>query len=194
MMRRAPFFLLLSLLASCSEAAPGPAVSVVSVSPPSLTLGVGASQQLTATARDASLNTVNATATWSSSNGAIATITSEGVLLARAAGNATITATVSGVSGNAQLTVMTGPSSNAVVGMPGFSFTPALVRIAIGGTITFQFPSLPHNVIFDRVAGAPSDIQTMANRNVDRVFPVEGTFPYDCTLHPGMSGIIQVVR
>ena len=192
-MRRALLYLL-PFLWSCSEAAPGPAVSIVSVSPPSLTLGVGASQQLSATARDASLNVVNATATWASSNSAIATVTSDGLLSARAAGSATVTATVSGISGTAQLTVMTGPSSTAVVGMPGFSFTPAQVRIAVGGTVTFQFPSLPHNVIFDPVAGRPTDIQTTANRNVDRVFAVEGTFPYDCTLHPGMSGVIQVVR
>ena len=85
----------------------------------------------------------------------------------------------------------TGPvAPEATVSMPGFSFTPFSVTIAVGATVTFDFPAESHNVIFERVAGAPADIQETINRKVARSFPVAGTFPYDCTIHPGMSGVV----
>jgi plastocyanin len=78
------------------------------------------------------------------------------------------------------------------VSMPGFSFSPFTTEISVGGTVLFDFPSEPHNVIFERRSGAPTDIQATTNRTVSRVFQVAGTFPYDCTLHPGMSGQVVV--
>ena len=76
----------------------------------------------------------------------------------------------------------------ATVSMPGFVFAPVTTRIAVGGTVRFEFPATPHNVIFDRITGAPADIQETSNQTISRTFAVAGTFPFDCTLHPGMSG------
>ena len=86
----------------------------------------------------------------------------------------------------------TGPVTpeGTTVSMPGFSFIPFTVTIAVGDTVTFDFPAESHNVIFEKVAGAPADIQETINRKVARSFPVAGTFPYDCTIHPGMSGVV----
>jgi plastocyanin len=81
---------------------------------------------------------------------------------------------------------------NATVSMPGFSFTPFTTTIAVGGVVTFDFPREPHNVIFARITGAPTDIQETINAQVARTFPVAGTFGYDCRLHPGMSGEVVV--
>lgn len=78
----------------------------------------------------------------------------------------------------------------ATVSMPGFVFTPFTTTIAVGGTVTFDFPNEDHNVIFVRVPGAPTDIQPIKNAKVSRTFPVAGSFNYDCTLHPGMSGVV----
>ncbi|HUF50896.1 MAG TPA: plastocyanin/azurin family copper-binding protein [Longimicrobiales bacterium] len=86
---------------------------------------------------------------------------------------------------------LTDPDS-ATVSMPGFSFVPFAMTIDRGGTVTFDFPAEAHNVIFERITGAPEDIQATSNRKVTRKFDVTGTFPYDCTLHPGMSGTIAV--
>jgi plastocyanin len=84
------------------------------------------------------------------------------------------------------------PAGAPVVSMPGFSFSPFTTTIPVGGAVVFDFPSELHNVIFDRITGAPNDIQATSNRSVTRTFGSRGTFPYDCTLHPGMSGQVIV--
>ena len=83
-----------------------------------------------------------------------------------------------------------GPDGDVTVSMPGFSFVPFTTTIRAGGRVVFDFPAESHNVIFERVTGAPTDIQETVNLKVTRTFPVAGTFPYDCTIHPGMSGVV----
>lgn len=84
----------------------------VSVTPSPVTLSAGASQALTATVRDQSGSTIGASVTWSTSNGAVATVSSTGVVTAVSAGTATITARAGGVSGNAKVTVTSATRSN----------------------------------------------------------------------------------
>lgn len=76
-------------------------------------------------------------------------------------------------------------------------FTPAQLAVARGGTVTWSFPGpRPHNVTFT-TTGAPA---TIPNRPTttnppgadSRTFSTAGTFPYDCTIHPGMSGTVVV--
>jgi plastocyanin len=89
----------------------------------------------------------------------------------------------------------TGPDNQtAVVSMPGFSFVPFTTTIKVGASVEYDFPAESHNVIFQTVAGAPTDIQQTVNRKVSRRFTVAGTFPYDCTIHPGMSGQVIVTQ
>lgn len=79
--------------------------------------------------------------------------------------------------------------------MTNNTFTPFTTTIRAGESVTFDFPPFPHNVIFkDRAQhpGAPADIPATSNQKVLRVFAAAGTFPYDCTLHPGMSGQVIV--
>ena len=84
------------------------------------------------------------------------------------------------------------PAGSPTVSMPAFSFSPFTTTIAVGGSVVFDFPSELHNVIFERITGAPQDIQATTSRRVTRTFGARGTFPYDCTLHPGMSGQVVV--
>ncbi|MFQ5551274.1 MAG: Ig domain-containing protein, partial [Gemmatimonadales bacterium] len=82
-------------------------VSAVSVAPSSSTLGtVGETVQLSATASDANGSAIaGKTATWTSSDDAVATVSVSGLVTAGSEGSATITATVDGVTGTAVITV-----------------------------------------------------------------------------------------
>jgi hypothetical protein len=86
--------------------APPPAVSSVSVSPSSATLTVGESVQLSAAAKDVNGSPVDGSPiTWTTSNSAVASVTSSGVVKALAGGSAKVTATAQGVSGEAAVSV-----------------------------------------------------------------------------------------
>ncbi|MEJ2290033.1 MAG: Ig-like domain-containing protein, partial [Deinococcales bacterium] len=73
---------LAAILAGCSEPAT-PSVPDVTISPTSVTLGIGGTQKLTA----------NVAVTWSSSDTAIATVAADGTVTGVAVGKTTITAT-----------------------------------------------------------------------------------------------------
>ena len=76
---------------------------------------------------------------------------------------------------------------------PAIAFSPSQVKIAPGGTITFAFGSVAHNVYFDPVAGAPADIPgNNASTSVSLTFSSPGTYGYACHIHPGMRGTIVV--
>lgn len=93
-----------------------------------------------------------------------------------------------------------GPDNNApppltasVTATTGQQFTPSNVRIATGGTVTWVFQSLGHNVTFEGTAGAPENIPGVnSNTSIARTFSTNGTFPYHCTIHPAMKGTVQV--
>lgn len=82
------------------------------------------------------------------------------------------------------------PTGTATVNTPGFSFSPFTTNINVGQTVIFDIGAEPHNVIFGKGTGAPADIPVVSNRRISRTFNTAGTFPYDCTLHPGMSGTV----
>jgi plastocyanin len=181
------------MIAACNGDGSGPdGIRSVDVSAPSTVVIVGQSAQLTATARDASGSVVSGTVSWRSSAPTVASVNSTGLVSALNAGQPTITASMGGVSGSLTLTVMANPAGTATVSMPGFSFVPFTTTINVGGAVIYEFPAEAHNVIFNRITGAPADIQATNNRSVARTFLVAGTFPYDCTLHPGMSGTVVV--
>ena len=82
-------------------------------------------------------------------------------------------------------------SSASVAATTESAFTPREVDVGTGGTVTWTFGSLAHNVTF-RSAGAPASIPAATNASVSRTFNTPGTFNYDCTLHAGMTGVVNV--
>jgi plastocyanin len=88
-----------------------------------------------------------------------------------------------------------GPAPNAatVQATPAIAFSPGTTRIAAGGTVTFAFGALAHNVFFRAQSGAPADIPGInANTSVARTFTTPGSYQYDCHIHPGMRGTVVV--
>ena len=103
-------------------------VASVTVSPASASLFVGGTRQLSAVTKDAAGNTLTGrVVTWASSNTAVATVNSSGLVTAAGAGSATITATSEGKSGTAAITV-------TVVPVAAVTVSPASATIAVGGT------------------------------------------------------------
>ena len=86
---------------------PAPNVASVVVTPAATTFAtLGETVQLSASASDASGNTISGeTFTWSSSSTSVATVSSSGLVTAVANGSATITATADGINGTATITV-----------------------------------------------------------------------------------------
>ncbi len=96
----------LSNVASGTTANSTAPVATVTVSPATVSLGVGATQSLTATMRDASGNILTGRAvTWSSSAPLLATVSGSGLVTGVVVGTASITATSEGQSGSAAVTV-----------------------------------------------------------------------------------------
>ncbi len=89
-------------------------------------------------------------------------------------------------------TAPAGGGATAEVFTPGNTFSPFSTTIALGASVKFNITGVPHNVIFASITGAPANINIVSNVVVTRTFNTRGTFPYDCTVHPGMSGQVVV--
>jgi hypothetical protein len=82
-------------------------ITSISINPSNTVMTSGSSQQFTATGTfsDGSTGDVTTSVSWSSSNTAVATVTSGGFVTAVSTGSTTITATSGSIAGNTQLTV-----------------------------------------------------------------------------------------
>ncbi len=124
---------------------PSVPVASVTVSPPTATVEVDQTVQLTATPKDANGSPLTGrTVTWSSSATAVANVNGSGLVTGRASGAATITATSEGQRGTAEVTVTARPQGRGEVlvgagdiadcGSSGAEATAALLD-AIPGTV-----------------------------------------------------------
>ena len=77
---------------------------------------------------------------------------------------------------------------------PAEQFTPGRINLLVGGTVTYAFGSLAHNVFFDNgPTGAPDNITApSSNKSVTLTFNTKGTYVYNCHIHPGMKGTVVV--
>lgn len=172
-----------------------PRVLSVSVTPNAPSLQVG--QQVQLVAAVSVQNGASQSVTWSTSSSAIASVTAGGLVTANAVGTATITATSTADgsrSGTATVVVApvgTFPSVADVEATEGNAFNPSSVDIRTGGTVSWAFKGVTHNVTFS-ATGAPGNIGNSTGTTVSRTFGSAGTFNYQCTLHPGMAGRVVV--
>ncbi|MDQ2768188.1 MAG: Ig-like domain-containing protein, partial [Gemmatimonadota bacterium] len=121
---------MLSCGGSDSTAPPTPvAVASVSLTPPTNTLVVAQTVQLTAATKDASGNILTGHAiAWSSSSTPIATVSAAGLVTAVAPGSATIFASSENKSGSASITVTAAPVNAVTV-------TPPTSTLTVGATV-----------------------------------------------------------
>ncbi len=133
-------------------------------------------------------------ASFSSDNSAIAAVSNNGTITAVAAGTARITASLTegGVTrtGTTTVTAQVAPTSVGV-DAPAIAFLPATVNVQAGGSVTWTFAAISHDVTFT-TAGAPADVPAFQNGSDSRTFPNNGSFGYRCQIHPQMTGIVQV--
>lgn len=77
------------------------------------------------------------------------------------------------------------------VSIVGLAFTPATVTVEVGDTVTWaNADGLPHTVTADDASfdsGFLGGGATFA-----RTFTVEGSVTYHCTIHPSMTGTVEV--
>lgn len=175
-------------------------LSTIRVTTPTVALAAGATATLVSEALDAGGRVIaGATGfTYSSSAANVAEPLGDGAILAISAGTATITVSLTrnGVTATSTVAVtVTGSLPGAAtvnVGAGGLTFTPPTLVVARNASVTFAFAPVNHNVTFRTVAGAPTNIPNTITTSVVRAFASSGDFPYDCSLHAGMTGMVMV--
>jgi plastocyanin len=70
-------------------------------------------------------------------------------------------------------------------------YRPASVTVPVGATVTWTFDdgAIPHDVVFDEIAIASEPI---TDGTFHHTFTEPGTYPYHCSLHPNMTGTVEV--
>ncbi len=115
-------------------------VTGVTIAPTTVTLGVGATQQLTPTVAPA--NATNKNVTYSSSNTGVATVNGSGLVTAVSSGSATITVTTQDGAKTASSAITVNSSNVAVTSV---SLSPGSVSLSVGGTQQLTPTVLPSN-------------------------------------------------
>lgn len=136
--------------ANCSSTPVG--VTGVTITPAAVTLGVGATQQLTPTVAPA--NATNKTVSYSSNNTGVATVNSAGLVTAIAQGSAVITVTTQDGAKTAT-TAITVNSSNVAV--TSVSLSPTTATLAVGATQQLTPTVLPSNATNKSVSYASNN-------------------------------------
>lgn len=132
MLRRSALLALALAVACGGSVTDAPRIAMVELSPSTASVRTGGTVPLTAQARDADGRAVAiGSIFWSSSDTAIATVSSSGVVTARTAGSITIAASTAGASGTAAVTV----SDRDVASV---QLTPAALELRVGATGALQ--------------------------------------------------------
>lgn len=71
-------------------------------------------------------------------------------------------------------------------------FTPTVARVAPGDTVRFtNSDPLPHNLVGHATTWGQAE-PLSSGQVIEATFQDEGLYPFACTLHPGMVGVIVV--
>ena len=158
----------------------------ISVTPASPSIPIGAAQQFTATGTFSDNSTENITGqvVWASATPSVATISSTGLARAQGRGTSFITASLSGVTGTAMLTVTPGPILRSI------TVTPTNPSLAVGATQPFNaignFSDSSTENITNEVtwASATPSVATIASTGLARAVAMGS-----CSITASLSGI-----
>ena len=183
---------LLIFVLACGKDSPtysGPPIAQIVLSSSGTSVVVGNTLQFTTTVRDVNGAVVsNAPLQWLSSATNTATVNQNGLVTARAAGAARISARYGSVKDSVEIVVIT---DGLDVNTSGEVFLPFSLSVPQGATVRFNFTG-EHDVHFAQIQGAPANILIASDVTTLRTFNTRGTFPYVCEIHPGMAGEIVV--
>lgn len=79
-----------------------------------------------------------------------------------------------------------------LVSIKDFKFAPEVITINAGESVTWKNDEagVPHRIALDN--GSYMSAAVFAGESEVRRFPVAGTFPYHCSIHPSMKGTVVV--
>jgi plastocyanin len=97
----------------------------------------------------------------------------------------------------ASTVALVAPAADAVttaeVGISDFRFSPAFMRIEPGDSVRWTQRGSLHTVTSSRGAPEPFDSGDLfTGQQFTRGFPTAGRYPYHCTIHSFMHGVVQV--
>jgi plastocyanin len=172
--------------------------AAIRLEPASLSLEVGQAKAVFATAVDARGNDIpsGTQIAYRVVDATVASVSFTGIVLGVGVGTTAVVAEVmeSGhvLAATTQVTVT--PGEQASVSVAALAFTPDTARIVVGGTVLWRNPldGEVHDIVFEAVPGAPANVEAADGFQVVRVFNSVGTFPYQCTIHPEMRGVVIV--
>ena len=153
-------------------------VRSVTVSPATDSLNVGEEVQLAAMVRDANGTALVRTPVWSSNNPSIASVTAGGRVRGLTRGTATITATVEGVTGSAQITVLGNPDLVIASGTP----VPAPSVVSPGGTVV-----MPAWSVTNQGTAAAGPFASAFYLSTDAVITASDVFLADAAADAGLA-------
>jgi uncharacterized protein YjdB len=171
------------------------AVATVAVLPAAASIPRCTTQPFTATPKDANGHPVAGAPapTWATASPSIATVSTDGRATSVAVGGPiAIRATISGVTGTAQLTVN---SSVIVVNWPGNAATnPPTTTTCQGQTVVWHNTDtyLSHTATSTGPTGFPNTGDIQPGANSAQPVPAAGTYTYRCIYHPQETGTVII--
>jgi plastocyanin len=89
------------------------------------------------------------------------------------------------------LSAATPPAAAVTIDITKFAFDPKEITIAPGTKVTWiNHDETPHTVTSNDKSFASKGLDT--DDKFEHVFASEGDFPYFCTVHPFMTGVVHV--
>jgi len=169
-----------------------PTVTVLSVSPDAVSLEVGGSQQLVATAdlSDGSTRDVTDVVEWTSTDAAVAAVDATGLVTALGTGQTAVTATIEGAQGSTEVTVEPPP-----VTLTRLTIEPSPVSLSAGGSeqlkATGFFSDGSTQDLTDSVGW--SSASTVATVDADGLVTGEEDVTGDTTVTATLDGVADTV-